>query len=217
MKIKPLSPRVVLAGLLLMSMPIWAFLLTEHNFLGFYQSAGVHITLIFLVFLQSILTLAAILIISGLTPQKPAEPNDQRRELLEKQKPEEKEILPTTAGFDVDATRDPSTEGWTDTGIHVEKGSFISFSILGEASCHTGEKTGPGGHNESTAFNNAIGTEFPSGALVAKIGDNPEIYMLDTSGTLSVDSPGIIFLAVNNPTGNYNKAEGGFTVNITML
>ena len=203
---KVISPQTILAGLLLLSMPLWAFLLTEHD-----------LTLALIFLLQSILTLITMLIIIRHTVLNVEKFDTKTREPQEKHTSQDNDIIPTTVGFDVDATRDPSSEGWVDTGVYVEKGTFISFSITGEASCHTGEKTGPGGHNEATAFNDAIGTEFPSGALIAKIGDHPEIYMLDTSGTLSVDSPGIIFLAVNNPTGNYNKAEGGFTVNITLL
>jgi hypothetical protein len=116
----------------------------------------------------------------------------------------------------VSAKDDPAVVGWVDTGVDVGDDNVgLSFSISGDVRESSGEWIGPEGRLENLALNPAIGQDLPSGCLVAMVGEQGTVELLDTSGFLPTTERGRLYLAIND--SSYEHNDGEYSVAVTVM
>ena len=125
-------------------------------------------------------------------------------------------VAPAQATVKVDASHDPRTDGWVDTGLDVNDDYVgFSFSISGDVIGSSGLTAGPEGNSDNIVLNDAIGVELPSGSLIAKVGVDGKIEPVYFSGFLAAEDHGRLYLIVNDVS--YENNEGEFIVNVGLL
>ena len=125
-------------------------------------------------------------------------------------------VTPSQATIKVDASHDPRSDGWIDTGLDVNDDYVgFSFSISGDITGSSGLTGGPEGDSDNMVLNDAIGVELPSGSLIAKVGVDGKIEPVYFSGFLAAEDQGRLYLIVNDVS--YDNNDGEFIVNIGLL
>jgi hypothetical protein len=116
----------------------------------------------------------------------------------------------------VDATKDPSVQGWTDTGVNVPGGSLLIINANGfwSNSCCSEDRLfsadGWTGNRQSAYSLSAPLPEANVGALVGKIGTNGAIFLVGHSMMMPNAASGELYLAMNDSYGGYYNNMNGF-------
>jgi hypothetical protein len=112
----------------------------------------------------------------------------------------------------------PGTNQWTDTGIELVSGDQVVISAAGNIQTSAGQGAGPEGLARgwrdllrALPVNSAGG-----GALIGRFGDSAAApFLVGASKQLTVDSPGHLFLGINQVAGE--QSGGSFHVNVKLV
>jgi hypothetical protein len=111
----------------------------------------------------------------------------------------------------------PSTQVWTDSGIDLEVGDIVN--IEGFGTVKHGENTdhfSPEGNPATLGRNNVPGAEdMNHSALIGKIGETGEVFLVGRERQLTVATAGRLHLGVNDTDAINN--EGTFVANVTVI
>jgi Ca2+-binding EF-hand superfamily protein len=110
----------------------------------------------------------------------------------------------------VDASR-----GWVDTGINVRNGDTISIQANGSVtlSDNNADAANPGGSQSGRLAPSAPLPNQPAGALIARVGDGPPIFVGDRQ-TITANNSGRLYLAVNDDHFDDNRGQFRATVSL---
>jgi Ca2+-binding EF-hand superfamily protein len=121
-----------------------------------------------------------------------------------------------TAGTSGRAIVVDARERWTDTGIVVRRGDFLTFDAQGtiQMSANGSDTaTASGSASGRRAPNSPVSTH-PAGGLIARIGDSEPVYVGDRTTRLRAPVGGRLYLGVNDDHLADNSGE--FRVSITI-
>lgn len=111
----------------------------------------------------------------------------------------------------------PSTQVWTDSGIDLEVGDIVKIDGFGTVK--HGENTdhySPEGNPNTPGRNNVPGAEeMNHSALIGKIGETGEVFLVGREHQLTVATAGRLHLGVNDTDAINN--EGTFVANVTVI
>lgn len=110
--------------------------------------------------------------------------------------------------FTVDAS-----QGWLDTGIHVNRGDILSLNASGTVVTETGTSTPEGQNRFSSSVSLVPGAT--SGQFVYRIGEESTPVAAGDNWAGESASEGNIMLAVNIPVDQSIEARGTYTVHVT--
>jgi hypothetical protein len=113
----------------------------------------------------------------------------------------------------------PGASQWTDTGIEVVPGDRLVITATGSIQNSTAQAAGPEGFaRDWRDLLRALPVNGAgSGALIGRVGDPAAAvpFLVGASKELTVNSPGHLFLGVNQLAGE--QSGGGFHVNVKIV
>lgn len=98
-----------------------------------------------------------------------------------------------------------ATQAWTDTGLNVRRGDRLVFSVSGRIRVNPRQAAtaaGVGSGNRTLPLRDA-----PTGALIAKIGDNRAFLIGISPGPFAIEDTGRLWLGINDAIVSDNAGE----------
>lgn len=103
---------------------------------------------------------------------------------------------------------DSTSNGWTNTGLVVQRGQRLRITAMGQVSLGNGRFSTPAGISTLQDRDKLMSTE-PTGALIAVIGDdNNDFIFVGRTREFVAQRDGVLFLGVNE--GNLNDNTGAY-------
>lgn len=102
----------------------------------------------------------------------------------------------------------PGQQAWTPTGLAIRRGERLTFNATGQVT-FPGTAT-PQGSGETNPGNPIPGA--PTGALIGKIGDNGQPFVIGNSATITAPAAGQLFVGIND--GHFGDNGGAYQVQI---
>lgn len=110
----------------------------------------------------------------------------------------------------------PATTQWSDTGITVRQGQFVTFSASGQIqfSSNPADTAGPAGATNQRYEPRAPIGSVLAGALIGRIGAGRPFGIGDQTTPLAMPATGRLFLGIND--SNLRDNSGQFTVTLSF-
>jgi hypothetical protein len=132
--------------------------------------------------------------------------------------PRQTSATPTTpAAVPPGAIRVPGNASWVPTGIIVQRGDRLAFSVSGQIQLSedgADVATSAGSHRGRRATGSPLPNDL-AGALIARVGNSAPFGIGDQTTPISMPARGELFLGVNDDHVNDNRGE--FIVHIQHL
>jgi EF hand len=108
-----------------------------------------------------------------------------------------------------------AAERWTNTGVYVREGDAVPIASAGtvQLSADTADTSSPGGAGSGRRAPSAPLPDRPAGALIARIGNGPPIFV-GAESSLRANATGLLYLGVNDDHLADNRGE--FRVKIDL-
>jgi hypothetical protein len=102
----------------------------------------------------------------------------------------------------------PAQQAWTPTGLAVRRGERLTFTANGQITFPG--TASPQGSSETNQGNPLPAA--PTGALIGKIGQNGQPFVIGNSATITAPAAGQLFVGIND--GHFGDNNGSFQVQI---
>jgi hypothetical protein len=108
-----------------------------------------------------------------------------------------------------------AAERWTNTGVYVRDGEVVRIASAGtvQLSADTADTSSPGGAGSGRRAPSAPLPDRPAGALIARIGNGPPIFV-GAESSLRANATGLLYLGINDDHLADNRGE--FRVKIDL-
>jgi hypothetical protein len=109
-----------------------------------------------------------------------------------------------------------AAERWTSTGVYVREGEAVRIASAGtvQLSADAADTSSPGGAGSGRRAPSAPLPDRPAGALIARIGNGPPLFV-GAESSLRANASGLLYLGVNDDHLADNRGE--FRVTIDLL
>jgi hypothetical protein len=101
-----------------------------------------------------------------------------------------------------------AAERWTNTGVYVRDGEDVRVASAGtvQLSADTADTSSPGGAGSGRRAPSAPLPDRPAGALIARIGNGPPIFV-GAESSLRANATGLLYLGINDDHLADNRGE----------
>lgn len=115
------------------------------------------------------------------------------------------------------AVRVPAAAGWVATGITVNRGDQVQFTVTGtvQLSTEAAARSGSAGVASAQKAPDSPAPSLPVGALIGRVGNSAPFGIGDQQAALPMPASGQLFLAVNDDHSADN--QGSFAVTIRVI